>query len=296
MEQMKHNKEEDFLASYHIEKYDRPSDAVDMAVFTIKNEETKNIRKLSKKKLSLLLIKRGEHPYMDDWALPGGFLRKGETLEEAAYRELKEETSVTDVYLSQLHNFSDPGRDPRGWIISNAFLALAEENLFEIKSGTDAIDAKWFQITFTKESEHIENTPNEKMIKKQYQLKLVNSEIELEAMIEKQTRITSKRVKTNFLLVNSKGLAFDHGLIIAFAINHLRESLNTSMLAFELVPEQFTLTELQQVYETVLDEELLPANFRRKIADYVLETDEWVKGSGFRPSKLFRRNIDAFNL
>lgn len=85
----------------------------------------------------------------------------------------------------------------------------------------------------------------------------------------------------------------DYAKIIAYAINTLRENLNYSMLAFELLPEYFTLTDLQTVYEKILGKELLTANFRRKIADYVVETDEKVEGVGHRPSKLFKRNMDV---
>ena len=89
-------------------------------------------------------------------------------------------------------------------------------------------------------------------------------------------------------------MAADHGKIIAYAINTLRENINNSLLAFELLPEHFTLTELQTVYEKILDKDLVAANFRRKIADYVIETDMKVKGGGHRPSKLYKCNYDAF--
>lgn len=292
MEPGKNQSEREFLESYDLAAYDKPSVAADMVVFTIRNEKTQDIRKLPQKNLSLLLIRRGEHPFKDCWALPGGFVRKGETLEAAAYRELKEETGISDVYLSQLHSFSDINRDPRGWIISNAFLALAEEDLFQLSSGSDAADAGWFQTTYTMTGSSITDTPKGKLSKEQYQLRLTNSDITLEATVEKQTLITGRRKIEAFVLLDSNGLAFDHGMIISYAINYLRASLNSSMLAFELMPEYFTLTELQQVYEIILGEELFPANFRRKIAEYVTETEEWVKGTGYRPSKLFKRNYD----
>lgn len=292
---MKKEKENEFLTTYSQETYDRPSIAVDMAVFTIKSKDVSNIRKLTQKQLSLLLIKRGEHPFMNTWALPGGFLRKGETVENAAYRELREETGVEDVYLSQLYTFSNPDRDPRGWIVSTAFMALASEDNFQIKSGTDAADAQWFQVSYVLIDEKVENNQNEKMINGQYRILLESEEIHIEAVVEKQVIVTNKRTKTDFILLSSTGLAFDHALIIARAIDTLRETLDKSMLAFELVSETFTLTELQQIYETILDEELVAANFRRKIAKAVVETNDWMKETGYRPAKLFKRNLDSFS-
>ena len=86
--------EKSFLSEYSIENYERPSVTTDIAVFALRYEENGNYRQNSSKKLSVLLIKRGEYPYKGMWALPGGFLRKGETVEECAVREIFEETSV----------------------------------------------------------------------------------------------------------------------------------------------------------------------------------------------------------
>lgn len=287
------NAEKDFLATYHQSDYDRPSIAVDMAVFTIKNEEVQDYRKLSRKDLSILLIKRGEFPYKNNWALPGGFVRKSETLEQAAYRELKEEAGVDNIYLTQLHNFSKPERDPRGWIISNAFLALANEELFHLQSGSDADDARWFRVTYDELSVEVEETASSKISKRKYSLQLIHEDIKINAIIEQRIQYENNRFKKE-LIVNEADelLAFDHAEIIAYAMNHLRKTLNDSMLAFELMPEYFTLTDLQHVYETILGEELLTANFRRKISDFVIETNERVEGAGHRPSKLFCRNFD----
>lgn len=286
--------EEAFLASYHQENYERPSEAVDIAVFTIKHEEAADYRKLSKKHLSILLIKRGAHPFIGYWALPGGFVRQGETLEDTAYRELKEETNVDNVYLSQLHTFSRPDRDPRGWIISNTYMALAEEELFHLQSGTDAAEAEWFHVEYTEIGSEIENTKLGKVSRKKYRLLLTHGDIVLSAIVERCSRFENRRMRKEITIIQTEGLAFDHAEMIAYAINDLRSSLNSSMLAFELLPERFTLTDLQHVYETILGEELLTANFRRKIADYVVETDERVEGAGHRPSKLYKRNCEMF--
>src|SRR4051812_2201567 len=91
--------EEQFLRSYDVSIYDRPSVTVDMLIFTVVDEHKENYRKLPEKSLKLLLVKRGVHPYMGRWALPGGFVNKKESVDEAALRELKTETNIDDVYM-----------------------------------------------------------------------------------------------------------------------------------------------------------------------------------------------------
>ena len=110
------NHEKEFLAGYRIEDYERPSVTADVAAFMIRTEDKKNYRKNPENKLLLLLIKRGGYPYKDMWALPGGFLQKGETVEECALREIQEETTVRPVSILPVGVFSEPERDPRGWL------------------------------------------------------------------------------------------------------------------------------------------------------------------------------------
>lgn len=286
--------ERDYLDSYSINNYDRPSIATDMVVFTIKSEDAKNYRKLSQKELALLLIKRGEYPFKNQWALPGGFVRQGETLEEAACRELREEAGVTDITLTQLHTFSDIDRDPRGWIISCSFMALAQEERFRIKAGTDAIEADWFYVKFEKIKTESDNLVQGKITKNIYQLTLNGTESKLSALIEERIQYTSKKINTEYIILKSEDIAFDHSKIIAYAINTLRKNINNVMFASQLLPEYFTLTDLQTVYEKILGKELVTANFRRKISDYVIETGQKVKGAGHRPSKLYKCKFEAF--
>jgi len=104
--------EEEFLESYDASKYERPSVTVDMLIFTVTNEKKENYRKLPEKVLRLLMIKRADHPYIGQWALPGGFIKMDESLEEGALRELKEETNIDNIYMEQLYTWGDVNRDP----------------------------------------------------------------------------------------------------------------------------------------------------------------------------------------
>lgn len=228
--------EKQFLKQYNPGDYPRPSVAVDIVIFTVVDVQGDNYRKLSEKELRVLLIRRGEHPFIGQWALPGGFVRPDETVGEAASRELAEETGVQSGYLEQLYTFSKPGRDPRTWVISCAHMALIDSNRVNLKSGSDADDAQWFAISTIK-----------------------------------------------------NGLAFDHAEIIACAIQRLRAKLEYTDLALRLMPEKFTLTQLQQVYEAILGKPLYKAAFRRKVMGLVQETDKYTSDKGHRPAKLYTK-------
>ena len=97
--------------------------------------------------LNVLLIQRGLEPYMNMWALPGGFMRpEDESAAACAYRELREETDVDDIYMEEMQTFSQRTRDPRERVITIAFFALVVKNKYHVKGGDDASNAKWFPV------------------------------------------------------------------------------------------------------------------------------------------------------
>ena len=146
--------EQQYLEQYNQAGYERPSVATDMAIFSIMEDgERDNFRKLQKKALKLLLVKRAEHPFKDMWALPGGFCKSDEDIQETAKRNLFEETNVKEAYLSLAGVFGDVGRDPRGWIVSNTFLALVDGNECDIRPGGKVREAGWFSIVLEKVTE-----------------------------------------------------------------------------------------------------------------------------------------------
>jgi 8-oxo-dGTP diphosphatase len=101
------------------------------------------------KRLQVLLVQRRRPPFEGWWALPGGFVESHEPLEAAARRELREETGLEPTHLEQLHTFGDPGRDPRGWTISVAHLAMLSERekaAWLPQAGSDASAADWFDL------------------------------------------------------------------------------------------------------------------------------------------------------
>lgn len=266
--------EKEFLSDYDITGYDRPSVTTDIACFSLKTNKDENYRKADSKKLSILLIKRGKHPFREHWALPGGFLHKGETVKECALREIKEETNITPDALIPVGIFSEPERDPRGWILSNAYASILGEEKTTLRSGDDASDAKWFSIDFSVDD------------KNNVVLQLKNEDILLEATLKE----TENRFgRSSYDIISNSGLAFDHAKIIACALSALRKEATGSDIVFDFLPEKFTLYALQNVQETLTGITYLTANFRRKFSEFVEETDEYTEGAGHRPAKLFRK-------
>jgi 8-oxo-dGTP diphosphatase len=116
--------------------YEKPSVACDIVCLAAGEDD-----------IEVLLVKRGHEPYKGCWALPGGFAEPGESLEQTAARELQEETALTNVHMQQLATFSEPGRDPRGWVISCAYWAVVDKGACKPKAGDDAAETKWARVS-----------------------------------------------------------------------------------------------------------------------------------------------------
>jgi 8-oxo-dGTP diphosphatase len=213
---------------------DRPALSVDVVIFSLRQSA-----------LHVLLIRRAARraapPFKGKWAIPGGFVEPDESLDDAAHRELQEETDLSDVYVEQLYTFGDPKRDPRGRVVTVAYFALVPEDVLA-HAGDDAAEADWYPI---------DQLPD---------------------------------------------LAFDHAEIMGYAWQRLRYKLEYTSVGFELLPNEFTLTDLQTAYEIVLGEKLDKRNFRRRIleAEVLTETSRYREGEGQgRPARLYRYKKNA---
>lgn len=138
--------EKEYLANYDISKYDRPALTADVVALSVQDLPTANYRAPIKPTMSVLLIRRGGFPQKGMWALPGGFSKRGETIEQTAERELLEETGLRGQVLTHVDVFSKPGRDKRGWIVSSAYLAIVPKSNSTVRGGDDAADAKWVAV------------------------------------------------------------------------------------------------------------------------------------------------------
>lgn len=282
--------EQEFLGQYDASVYERPSVTVDMLIFTVFDKEQDNYRKLPEKAMQLLLIKRGEHPYLGQWALPGGFVSVYEGLEEAAQRELLSEANVGNLYMEQLFTWGDADRDPRTRVISTSYMALVDRMALDVKAGDDADDARWFEVGCRLVQEKKTMLEDGYELERLIRVSLVHESESLGATVKVTTAFAGRTKRVSREIVESEGLAFDHAKIIEYAIERLRNKIEYTDIAFHLMPPLFTLSELQQVYEVILGKELLAAAFRRKIAPMVTETNEYTRDAGHRPSKLYRFN------
>lgn len=213
--------------------YPKPAVTVDCIVFGY-----------TRGSLQVLLIKRGIEPYKGTWALPGGFVKPEETLDEAARRELQEETGLASIYMEQLYTFGAIDRDPRERVISVGYFALVNLDTAQcINGGTDADDAKWYSVK------------------------------------------------------NLPALAFDHKQILDKAMERLKSKITYQPIVFELLPAKFIFSDLEIIYETILQTTLNRRNFRTKIMStgLVKELNEYLKGTSFRPPRLFMFDRKKYN-
>ena len=264
--------EEDFLNDYNPDDFERLSMTVDILLFSVSNEETNNYRKTDKKKMSILLVKRDNYPFKDKWCLPGGFVSIDENLDDAPGRILKRETNIDDIYLEQLYTFGSVNRDPRMRVVSTSYIALVDKNRI-CNNVNDK--ASWFDIVFYEEVNNIVN------------ITLSNGSETINFSIEKILREKTTD-RYSFKVRENKLLAFDHPQVILSGIERLKNKVNYTDIVFNMMPELFTLSELQQVYEVILGKKLLDPAFRRIIADKVEKTEKMKTGGGHRPSVLFK--------
>ncbi len=206
-------------------RHPRPALTVDCVVFGLDEQD-----------LKVLLIERGGPPFAGDWALPGGFVRVDETVDDAARRELEEETGLQIRFLEQLYTFGEIDRDPRERVVTVAYYALVRLDEHPIRPATDASDTGWFSAG------------------------------------------------------HPPRLAFDHRHILQTALERLRNKVRYQPIGFELLPQRFTLRQLQHLYETILGRTLDKRNFRKKMLgmDLLVELDQWEAGVPHRAARLYR--------
>lgn len=187
-------------------------------------------------KLNILLVKRKRKPEKGEWALPGGFILKSETLDSAAIRVLEETSNVRNIYLEQVQSFSEVDRFPDRRVVTISYFALINPDKHSIKPGVDTTDVKWFSIT---------DIPH---------------------------------------------MPFDHPKIFSYALASLQKRVRYKPIGFELLPKKFTLTQLQTLYESILNVSLDKRNFRKKIlgTKLLVQLDEFQKGVAHRAPRLFR--------
>lgn len=254
--------EEEFLDWYRRQEkpnYEKPSLTVDMVLMCYSKVQDK---------LKILLIKRKGHPFKNSWALPGGFVQPDESTGESVLRETEEETGVkiSKQNIEQLHTFSTPNRDPRGWVVTVSYLAfIGEEPLI---AGDDAEDVRWFSLERKANHIHLESD---------------------------QTAIVLD-LSTGQSLGKDQ-LAFDHSAIILKAFNRIANKMEHEPQVLQVLGESFTIKEARQVFAKFLgiDFRLIDhSNFKKSLLHFFDEIGERPTGIG-RPSKVYRLKEDFFH-
>ncbi|GKV69721.1 ADP-ribose pyrophosphatase [Sporosarcina sp. NCCP-2716] len=292
--QLQNLDEQEFIEQYRRtekDRYEKPSITTDMAIFTVATEQGNDKRKKPEKELQILLIRRGGHPYKGHWALAGGFMGIDEDLDTAVRRELKEETGVVGVYAEQLYTWSAVDRDPRMRIVSVSYLALVDQSkLPPLQAGDDADDVKWFTVRDTILDVRDEVIGGAAKRIEQIELLLTSDDITVTAAVERTTVTEGANTQTSLTVTRQDGLAFDHAEIILYSLERLRGKVNYTNIAFNLVEDEFTLPDLQQVYEVILGRRLNKVQFRRYAEEMVIDTGKEIRTGAYRPSKLYRYN------
>jgi 8-oxo-dGTP diphosphatase len=205
---------------------------------------------VASEELDTLLLRRTDQPQLGRWALPGTFVRIDESLDDAAARAVATKAGLDDVFIEQLFTFGEPGRDPRTRVISVTYYALVEAA--RLRAAVDGRAGRDLCLA----------------------------------------RVT--RGADTLLAADIDGapldLAFDHGVLLAAAVDRIRGKLDYAPIGFELLPEAFTLLELRRVHEAILGRPLNKDSFRRKVLDrgLVEDTGELARGLGHRPAALYR--------
>ncbi len=194
--------------------------------------------------LKVLLIKRGEVPFKDQWALAGNFVHQNENLDAAAERVLDELTGLKKVYLEQVSTFGRVNRHPFGRVITVAYYSLIKISDYRLQASSIAQEVAWFSVE------------------------------EVKAL----------------------DLPFDHDEIFTACFNRLKLNIKRQPVGFQLLPPKFTLTQLQHLYEAILEEKLDKRNFRKKILsmDLLIDLKELQAGVAHRPAKLFKFDPDRY--
>ncbi len=231
-----------FLESYDPAVFERPSVAVDLILMSVVDGVP-----------VVLLARRDQHPFHGAWALPGGFVGIGESLDAAARRILADKAHMADAWVEQLYTFGAVDRDPRMRIVSVAYFALIPASAFAaaLKAAPELALAELTVPWRGEAGGPVEVRPAEGA---------------------------------------PLALAFDHGEMLGVAMRRLRGKLDYSGIAFALLPERFTLRALQDVYEAILDTRLNKPAFRRRMLDrgWLEPTGERETGASFRPAELYR--------
>lgn len=215
---------DEFLEGYDAYSYDRPSVTADILVFA-HNGELRDVNN----ELSLLMVKRSNHPSIGYWALPGGFCEIHEDFIQSARRELFEETGLVDIPMELINTFGEEKRDPRYRIITGAFLALVDRFQYTPVAGDDAADARWFSVRFEEDSSEVIVRGKRKAGRTIYRITLISEDadkIKCSAKVAVTSNLNSILKETSYEILENDNIAFDHARFIANGLLHVKHGIS----------------------------------------------------------------------
>ena len=256
---------ETFLQNYDAGRWPRPSNTVDMVLFTVEEG-----------KLKILLIRRRNHPWIGDWAMPGGFVNIDEDLDTAALRELKEETNMDEIlYFHQLYTFGNADRDPRTRVITTVYVSMTPaDQIRKTQAGDDAGDAEWF--TITKQPLSADAQERKSVLSLTSEAQGIRMDYEITDYAKENYVIT----RSKLLDTSNACLAADHIKAVNMALDQLRNRSSMTGIIFNLLPREVTLREVQDAYESIRGHKLDTGNFRRDIRRMLVPTGTTKKVRG----------------
>lgn len=196
-----------------------------------------------KAELYVLLVKHAQGISKGKWALPGGWIKYNESVDDAAYRILTAQTSVSNIFLEELKTFGNVDRYPTTRVITVAYYALVNKESFKLNPGVSVSDVRWFNVHKVPE------------------------------------------------------LAFDHNDIVEYGFAHLKHKIQHEPIGFNLLPKKFTLLQIKELYEAILETELDKSNFRRKFIkmNLLIPCNEKQKDVAHRAARLYRFDESVYN-
>lgn len=264
---------EEFLSAYDASQFPHPSSTVDMILMTIHEG-----------KLKVLLIKRKNHPFIGEWGMPGGFVNMDEDLDEAVERELAEETNITKhTYFRQLYTLGNHDRDPRTRIITTVYLSMTPESTIRNTRAGDVAEAGWF--TISKKTESIDEKGRTSILKLEYP----EQNILMEYIVTDKAMHNYVKTRSKLSKNSNAQLAGDHIKAINMAMDRIQRRGASTGILFNLLPDDFTLREIQTAYEAVIGRKTDTGNFRRDIRKMLRETGKTKKVNG-KQVKLYTFN------
>lgn len=238
-----------------------------LIIFSTDNEERKDVRRLKEKKLQIVLDEKNNLPVFE--------INNKEYIKTLAESRIEELFGTEKFYIEQLYTWGDPDYYTNESELTITYLVIInKKNIKDMP-----VNLKFYDIYI----ENIESSKTQNIVLNNESKKI---QYEIETIVKRQR----ESIEYTNKLVGKSDISELNAIIIHTGIKRLRSRIENTNIAFSFLDEEFAISELQQVYEIILDKKLVPANFRKKIEPMVKKTEKVVKESAYRPSNQYTFN------